>query len=163
MSDTNLPDEGHHPISPHHNASGRFARGNQAGKGHGSPVATATIKLRQAMLSVLTPEAMIEVTLTHLDLIRNGPPKVRVEALALLYDRLFGRAKESIELDIHQTMPLIDASRYTDNQLGQILDLIEEPFRQQTVKCQVRSESGSVQYAVPQQPANPGPDQNCQR
>lgn len=92
-------------IRPGFDENGRFAPGNQVSRGHAAPKARAVMELRTAFLEVITPEEMAAITRRHIELIKNTKDgKTAVAALALLYERLWGKPRESIEVTT-QTAP----------------------------------------------------------
>ncbi len=101
---------------------GRFAVGNEWGR-HNQP---KTRLIQNAFLEVFTPEAMKEVAQRHLNLIRTAEGRTLVLALELLYNRCFGKPKESIDLSVAASASPRDLYNLSDQQLGQILTILED-------------------------------------
>lgn len=91
------------------NGKSLFAKGNQIAKGVKNPIAATVNELKQAWLSAITPERMNEVAERHFDLIQSKNEKVAVAALALLYDRVYGKAKETVEMTVDTTHTSLNA------------------------------------------------------
>lgn len=142
--------------SSYRDATGRFLKGCPGGPGN--PHSAKVGEIRNAMLECVDGNQFKAVWRELVWLCLNGKGKDKREAIHEYLDRVLGKAKERIELDVAQAQSL-DLTRYSDDQLSQALAILEP----QTVKCQVRSESGSVQYAIPQQPGQAEAEQNCQR
>lgn len=119
-------------LSPHHDSRGKFLPGNRAAAGATHQLASLVVKLRQAFLDAITPEDMTRVTLRHLDLIQSKDGKVAVAALTLLYDRLFGKARETLDLSVTQAAPL-DPASYSDAQLEAVIEVLANPAKPQAL------------------------------
>lgn len=50
-----------HPDSPHHRANGKFAPGNQAGKGHGRPPKQREAEVLHAINAAMPPERITKL------------------------------------------------------------------------------------------------------
>jgi hypothetical protein len=111
-------------IIPGKDERGRFLPGHQYARGHGKHKGEI-VELRRAYLSVATPEAMAQVTRRHLELIlRDPPPKDIATLLAMWYDRVFGKPKEQLEIDVATTG--FDPSNLSPQELDQLLLLTEK-------------------------------------
>lgn len=108
--------------------TGYFKKGNPgksplyAMKGSQSQI----VELRKAMLQQINPDVMRMIVARHMELIQGKDEKVAVKALELFYDRLFGKAKESVEIE-HKASNPIDLSMYTDEQWKQIAQILDQP------------------------------------
>lgn len=115
-------------LIPTHDSRGKFAPGNQCGKGHGKHKGEI-VALRDAFLAVITPDQMVEVTRRHLELIQSRNEKTAVAAISLLYDRLFGRPKETVDLTTTTTTsqqpPAVNLDALTDDERAAFLALAE--------------------------------------
>jgi hypothetical protein len=81
--------------------NGLFAKGNSIGKGvHRSPGVIA--ELRKAMTETVTPDVMRRLTQRLIDLAETADPKISILAIELLYNRILGKPKETVELDVNQ-------------------------------------------------------------
>lgn len=81
--------------------NGLFAKGNSIGKGvQRSPGVIA--ELRKAMCETVTPDVMRRLTQRLIDLAETADPKISLLAIELLYNRILGKPKETVELDVNQ-------------------------------------------------------------
>jgi hypothetical protein len=72
--------------------NGRFAKGNKGGPGN--PHVQQTAQLRSALLGAVTPERIVNVIQALMDRAEKGD----VPAARELFDRLFGKASQPIEV-----------------------------------------------------------------
>ena len=108
--------------SPNHIA-GRFAPGNKAAVGHQHPQTTAVQKLKAAFLDVCTVEEMKEVTRRLLELCKGKDSKTAVAAIELLFNRLFGKAKETVEVSTTSQPPPFALEKLSAEELDAFLTL----------------------------------------
>jgi hypothetical protein len=96
---------------------GRFIVGNKAGSVAHNPMCRSVWTLKQALLNAVTPDEITSITRRLLDLCRDPDGKTALQAIALLFDRLLGRPKESVELEVSKPQPAVDWSRLTTEEL----------------------------------------------
>jgi hypothetical protein len=70
MFDDKLLQEVLHPDSPDHRANGKFAKGNQAGKGHGRPPKVREAEVLDAINSAMPKERITELLNEMIDIAR---------------------------------------------------------------------------------------------
>jgi len=78
-------------------ADGRFAPGNKAARGHGSPLGVAVAKLRAELIRAVSAADIRAIALSLKKKARGGDLK----AIAILLDRLFG---PSMPTDVYEEM-----------------------------------------------------------
>jgi hypothetical protein len=104
--------------------TGQFTKGNNFAKGHGSPFASSVIELKKAMMTACTPERIKAATDRLFDLCTDEDKRVSLQALDLLFSRLFGKPTTAIEVT---EMPSggINPSLLSDDQLSNILSILD--------------------------------------
>jgi len=90
--------EAPHPRSPHHRASGQFARGNKAAVGH-VPGQARTLALVRLLDEAIDPERWLRI----IRALASRAEKGDVRAAEELLDRRFGRAPSAIESGTYQS------------------------------------------------------------
>jgi hypothetical protein len=124
----------------------RFKPGHRLSVGHAKPHATEVQLLRKAMITCMSPDDMAQMTRRLVEIVKTAKPKDAVEAWNALTDRLFGKAKESIE--VSQSEPNAHAlAMYDEAQLRQMIDILDNPsLPQQDKEILIEQDS-----AVPKQ------------
>lgn len=104
---------------------GRLLPGSQLGHSKGQHYGGQLHAMRKAFLAVITPEEMEKVTKRHLQLIQDSNGKVAVAALELLYNRLWGKPQETIEVS-SQVKPAFSPESYTDQELAALVAILDK-------------------------------------
>src|SRR5262249_7663458 len=81
--------------------TGRFAAGNKAAVGRPHPQAARVYELRTALLAAVDSDTVVHVVKRPVGLVADEDPAVAIKAAELLLNRIYGKPRESIELDVH--------------------------------------------------------------
>jgi hypothetical protein len=113
---------------------GRFLPGNKASTAEHNPLSRSVYRVKEAMLSACTPEEMFTVTRRLLELCHAEDGRVALQAMELLFNRLLGKPKEEIQLDVNQggSSP-VNPSALTDAELEQVLGILDRANARQAL------------------------------
>lgn len=107
------------------NLKGQFLPGNTTSKLGGNPTVKDVTRLKYAFTHVFTTEDVQALARELLDLCLSATdPKVKLAAIELLLNRLFGKPKEHVELTAG---PPADLAPYSSDQLEAVRKILDAP------------------------------------
>jgi hypothetical protein len=105
---------------------GRFLPGNKASTAEHNPLSRSVWKIKEAMLSACTAEETFAVTRHLLELCHAEDGRVALQAMELLFNRLLGKPKEEIQLDVNQGSDSpVNPSLLSDAELEQVMGILD--------------------------------------
>jgi hypothetical protein len=82
---------------------GKFLKGCPGGPGN--PLAPKVTALKTALLDAVKPDDVSAAVRRLLELVHDDDPKTALDAMRLLFDRVYGRPKESVEMEVQREPP----------------------------------------------------------
>ncbi len=107
---------------------GRLKKG--ATLGQGNPLCQYVHVTRQRVYAYWTPDKLDEINRELYDLcLHAADPKVKLHAIQYVHDRVLGKVKDELEINVRDDRPAFDVAAYSDEQLAQIIDILDRPAR----------------------------------
>lgn len=105
---------------------GRFVPGNRIANADNNPLCRQVYDLKRVFLSVCSPDQMEQITHKLLALCRDKDAKIALQAIDLTLSRVFGKPKETIEVD-GTPVARFPADSYSEDQLRQVVAILAKP------------------------------------
>lgn len=98
--------------------TGHFQPGHSVSRREQKHIAQRMMELKTQYMAAVSPEDAAVVYREHLSLVTQAAdPKLKLAAIALWYDRMFGKPVESINLNTEDTRPAAPVLNVTADQV----------------------------------------------
>jgi hypothetical protein len=103
---------------------GRFIAGNKFAKGY--PLAPKLYAIKEAMVATCSVEVVKRATERLIELCHDEDKKIAIDALHMLFDRLLGKPKAQIELEVQQQTDELNLKALSNEDLKTVVAILDK-------------------------------------